>query len=328
MTFQDAIERILHVVKDQNRNPKYVPYITKSGEIPAANDPARSDYNDTTLPVRAYQIHGGVDIIYGEMVNGVLNYRGSGNPINQNVSVYSPVTGKAWNIDGTGTVIILDQYGYFHIIRHMKNINSSLSKNPEAPTQVTEGFLLGIMSNKDLTGNNPPIHVHYEITTYYSPTVERYQKIDPEAFWNNYPTDVNNGFFTLTGTYKKGNQFYGTSKNEILRGEGDESERDGGLNLNTNGLDNDTLSGGGGSDIIDGGTGNDKLFGGNSYGENKYYEIPVTGPLAQLGVLNKNAPIDTDTSTDYLIGGNGKDWLDGGKGDDYLKKQDRGQKAR
>jgi len=44
--------------------------------------------------------------------------------------------------------------------------------------------------------------------------------------------------------------------------------------------------------------------------------------------LNKNAPIDTDTSTDYLIGGNGKDWLDGGKGDDYLKKQDRGQKAR
>jgi hypothetical protein len=95
MSFQDAIEKILHVVKDQNGNPMYVPYITRSGKIPPVSDPVRSDYNDTTLPFRDYKIHGGVDIIYGEMVNGVLTYKGSGDPINQNVSVYSPVTGKA-----------------------------------------------------------------------------------------------------------------------------------------------------------------------------------------------------------------------------------------
>jgi hypothetical protein len=66
MSFQDAINRILH-----SNNPLYVPYITMSGRIPTASDTNRSDYNDTTQPVRGNLIHGGVDILYGEMVNGV-----------------------------------------------------------------------------------------------------------------------------------------------------------------------------------------------------------------------------------------------------------------
>ncbi len=317
MSFQDAINRILHVVNDGNGSPKYVPYITMSGRIPAASDTNRSDYNDTTQPDRGNLIHGGVDIIYGEIKNGTLTYIGSGASANQTVSVYSPVTGKAWNRKGTGTVFILDQYGYIHIIRHMKNINSSLSTDPDKPTQITNDnintFALGIMSNKDLTGKNPPIHVHYEITTFYTPTVQKYQKIDPEAFWDNYPTDPIKGFFTLTGTYKQGNQFFGTTKKEILRGEGDHSSYDivdGGRILNDN-SDNDTLSGGGGSDIIDGGSGNDKLFGGNEYEIGKYYSIVD-------GKLNLEASQDTDESADTLIGGMGEDYLSGGKGNDVL----------
>lgn len=34
MNFQDAIERILHVVNDGNGSPKDVPYVTGSGSIP------------------------------------------------------------------------------------------------------------------------------------------------------------------------------------------------------------------------------------------------------------------------------------------------------
>jgi hypothetical protein len=38
MSFQDAINRILHIVNDGNGNPKYVPYVTGSGSIPNIND--------------------------------------------------------------------------------------------------------------------------------------------------------------------------------------------------------------------------------------------------------------------------------------------------
>ena len=64
MSFQDAIKRILH----NENHPEYVPYITMSRKIPTATDSYRSDYNDTSF-TRKGQIHGGVDIIYGKMVN-------------------------------------------------------------------------------------------------------------------------------------------------------------------------------------------------------------------------------------------------------------------
>ena len=330
MNFQDAINKILHDVN----HPEYVPYITMSGKIPTASDTNRSDYNDTTQPVRGNLIHGGVDIIFGKMVNNELKYIGldpQKNPdasVNLNASVYSPVEGYAWRVAGTGTVIIRDHYGYYHIIRHMSNIPSTLSTNANNPTEINANnintFALGIMSNKDLTqkpGQPPPaIHVHYEITTFYDndphAAVQKYQKIDPEAFWNNYPTDPVNGFFLLSGSYKANNQFYGTSSKEILRGEGDHSSYDivdGGKILNDN-SDNDTLSGGGGSDIIDGGSGNDKLFGGNEYEIGKYYKID-SGKLIRDQLIVKE---DADESNDTLIGGMGSDYLSGGRGNDVL----------
>lgn len=150
------------------------------------------------------------------------------------------------------------------------------------------------------------IHVHYEISTFVG--ADRYQKIDPEAFWDNYPLSPD-GFFTLSGSYKIGNQFYGTSNKEILKGQGViDADYEKYWNFN----DRDTLSGGGGADIIDGGSGNDFLYGGNSYGNNLYYKIEI-GILKKKGVTE-----DAGESADTLIGGMGKDYLDGGKGNDYL----------
>ena len=301
MSFQDIILKILHVW-----NGIYYPHVTGSGSIPSVTDSVRNDYDN----IRSGNIHGGVDIIYGKRVNGTLTWIGCGpypnpNSTAANVPVYAPVLGEIV-IARDGRVSILDNNGYIHTIYHLTNVSDTL-----LGTEITEENLntlvLGTMSN---VGVND-VHVHYEITTYYEQDdIPRIQKIDPEAFWDNYPASAD-GFFTLSGSYKKGNQFYGTSQKEILRGEG-VKDADQAKYANFN--DDDTLSGGGGADIIDGGTGDDKLYGGNSYGENKYYEIKD----GKLETSPDKVKTDADDSADTLIGGMGKDWLDGGKGNDSL----------
>jgi len=297
MTFEDKMLQILHM-----KDGIYFPHVTGSGSIPNVSASVRNDYDkirsDGTF-------HGGVDIIYGKEENGTLRWIGSNTyPNNDLPSVYAPVTGEVINRSTTwGGISILGD-GYVHTIYHMKLLDLNKLKVGDL---VTAGSTeIGKMSDV----NAEAIHVHYEITTYYLPSpVARISKIDPEAFWNNYPASAD-GFFTLSGSYKIGNQFYGTTNREILKGEGVKDD-DQAKYANFN--DMDTLSGGGGSDIIDGGTGDDKLFGGNSYGKNQYYNI-VNGVLKKTPEVTE----DTDTSTDYLIGGEGKDYLDGGKGDDYL----------
>ena len=287
MTFEEIMKRILHV----ENHPEYVPYITKSGSIPSVDDPIRSDYDDisstsSTKTVYRYDskrqrtIHGGVDIIYGEMVNGKLTYIGLdpiNNPdasVNQNATVYSPVKGRViLRDDRSGKVAILDEQGYVHTFVHMKDIPVSVKYGVEIEVEAPIGVMSGMNKGKP---NAYPIHLHYEITTYVNlDSNDRQLKIDPEAFWNNYPATAD-GFFTLTGSFKKSNQFYGTSNKEILRGEG---VRDNGSAIDPS--DNDTLSGGGGKDIIDGGSGNDRLFGGNAYGDKLYYEIDEGGDIKE-----------------------------------------------
>ena len=295
MSFQDKIQIILPVLQGY-----YIPYVTKEGAVPAASDPERQDYDK----IRGANIHGGVDLLYGQMIGQTLTWLGSGASINNHPFVHAPVSGQVIKVDPSNGQVSILCNGYVHTIYHMREISV------EEGQTITEETVIGKMDG--MYGGSPtatPHHVHYEITTYLYP--DRESKIDPEAFWNN---DGTNRPFALTGSFKKGNIFYGTSNNEILEGEGKLYERDTGGAIEPS--DNDTLSGGGGSDIIDGKDGDDKLYGGNSYGKNKYYEIPVTGPLAYY--LNKHASADSDTSTDYLIGGMGKDYLDGGKGDDYL----------
>ncbi len=45
MSFQDIMEKMLHVIKGADGNDRYVPYITRSGLIPDINDPLRNDYD-------------------------------------------------------------------------------------------------------------------------------------------------------------------------------------------------------------------------------------------------------------------------------------------
>lgn len=170
MSFEDIMRKMLPVLM----NNRYFPYITKSKSIPAIDDAERNDYDrirdDGTF-------HGGVDILYYELlIDGTKKWLGSGNQPGTHPSVHAPVPGKAWNAGG-GTVKILDKDGYVHTFRHMANINTNLSTNPASPTNINESDVLGKMS--DVNAAPGAIHLHYEITTYYSPTVERYQKIDP-----------------------------------------------------------------------------------------------------------------------------------------------------
>jgi Ca2+-binding RTX toxin-like protein len=316
MSFPAIIERILHYIpsSESSDGNTYMAYVNGGNTringvltTPNVNDPGRSDYNDTTQPARGNKIHGGVDITYYKLpANNIPQHVGQQYPNVYRTPVYAPVDGvviEEPNLDWGKVSILKD--GYVHSIFHMSVI--SVNNGDTVTAGVTK---IGEMGD---IGSEGSIHVHYEITTFLWP--EKYQKIDPEAFWNNYPTDPVNGFFLLSGTYKANNEFYGTSKKEILRGEGDHLNydiRDGGTVLNNN-SDNDTLSGGGGSDIIDGGSGNDMLFGGNSYGEDRYYNIVN-------GVLKKSPQVtaDADESADTLIGGMGSDSLYGGKGNDEL----------
>ena len=328
MSFTDIMRTMLPNIRTNGID--YESYVNggSTGYAPALNNPDRSDYNDTT-PVRLPNIHGGVDIYYYQMVNNQPVSVGSTSYPNTDQNgdhppVYAFVKGTIilaqkdanGNVIRDGGVSILDEYGYVHTIYHLSAINVTVGQiitNADIAQQPR--LQLGEMGGQyQGSSTGVPYHVHYEITTFSFP--RKYQKIDPEAFWNNYPADTNNGLFTLTGTYKQGNQFFGTSNREILRGEGDGSSddvRDGGTVLDN--PDNDSLYGGGGSDIIDGGTGDDTLYGGNSYGENRYYTINiVTGELKRTPEVTE----DKDTSADTLIGGMGRDHLDGGKGDDFL----------
>ena len=329
MTFTDIMRKILPDINGID-GFTYRSYIndTVSVNPPSPLNLWRSDYNDTT-PTRKNRIHGGMDIYYYKQVSDETAVSiGSGEyPNDDHPLVYAFVTGKVKvaekdsNSKGikNGRVSILGDDGYIHTILHLNeifvNVGDVITSNDVNAAKIEErkklGRMGGILNGRDQLGD----HVHYEITTYYTPTVQKYQKIDPEAFWNNYPTDPVNGFFLLSGSYKANNQFFGTSSKEILRGEGDHENydiRDGGVILNDN-SDDDTLSGGGGSDIIDGGTGDDKLFGGNEYEIGKYYKI-------EEGELKKYPEVtqDADTSSDTLIGGMGSDYLSGGKGNDTL----------
>ena len=300
MTFEDIMRIILPVDND------YVPYVNGQGDPNDNKRPLRSDYDDP----RGSRIHGGVDINYAKVINGSLTYIGPNEYPNNHPLVYAPVSGRVIAVNPSdGRVSILCD-GYVHTILHMREIAVKRGQ------KIEEGSAIGKMDGAS-SGNYDkfPHHVHYEITTYYSPTVSRESKIDPEAFWNNYGT---NGRFALTGSFKKSNVFYGTLNDETIKGEGEVSERDRGAAIDES--DNDRLSGGGGSDIIYGGGGNDTLYGGNAYntlkgGQNQYYII-------QNGILKRTeaqgVQDDADWSTDYLIGGTGKDYLDGGKGDDHL----------
>ena len=322
MTFEEVMQMILQPFTGED-GFYYAPFVNGGGDTDDYKLSSRNDYDrirdDGTF-------HGGVDFYYYKEVNdqpvsvGSTGYpntytNGDHPPVYAFVAgtVISAQTDKNEKVIKDGGVSILDVYGYVHTIYHLSAIYVKEGQQI-TDDDIGEDLELGKMGGQ-LKGNSKgvPYHVHYEITTFLYPP-KKYQKIDPEAFWNNYPVDPANGFFTLTGSYKVGNQFYGTSNKEILRGEG---VKDNDQYIMVNGQpkyssekDNDTLSGGGGSDIIDGGSGNDFLYGGNSDGENEYYNI-VDGILY-------DAETDADESNDTLIGGMGKDYLDGGKGNDYL----------
>jgi len=317
MTFQDIVRIILPDLE----NGTYKAYVNGAGNVLDDKRVKRSDYDDisstsSTKIVYRYDsqrqrtIHGGVDIYYYKMNNGVPQLIGSGTypNTNPNPEVHAPVSGKVIFVSlpsGDGCVSILDENGYIHTFYHMSGI--TVQNLQEVKVNDVIGHMDGMDNgNPDAYGN----HVHYEITTYLLPP-DRQRKINPEAFWNNYPADTNNGFFTLTGSYKKENIFYGTAKNEIIRGEELAVDADYETAVLFKEGDNDQLFGGGGKDIIDGGSGNDKLFGGNEYEIGKYYSIVD-------GKLNLKATSDADTSNDTLIGGMGSDYLDGGKGNDVL----------
>ena len=250
-------------------------------------------------------LHGGVDFYYWNS-DGTPITDGTENtpppsklpPNSTAPSVYSPVKGTVkYTLEDEGSVYILGDDGYMHVIRHMSE--ASIIKNVST---VNVGTKLGEMAGRgDDSDTTYAAHVHYDISTYYTPTAPKESRIDPEYFWNNYLVGDK---YWLVGASIASNTFYGTDKNEILMGEAPGS-------ANVNNSDNDVLSGGGGADILDGGSGDDTLFGGYEYSGDTYYSI-------KNGVLDRKASGDTDASEDILIGGTGNDALDGGDGNDEL----------
>lgn len=210
MTFEDIMLQILHV-----KDGIYYPHVTGYRSIPSVSDSVRNDYDKIRSDG---SFHGGVDIIYGRN-NGWIGSGVFPNTVEANVPVYAPASGKVVNRSTLwGGISILDRDGcYIHTIYHMQLLPLTELKVGD---DVTMGFHeIGKMSKVGPV-SGIDVHVHYEITTYYLPSpVAKISKIDPEAFWNNYPTSTD-GFYTLTGSYKIGNQFYGTSNKEILRGAG------------------------------------------------------------------------------------------------------------
>ena len=196
MSFQDIMLKILPELEDG----KYKPYVNGGGNLSVLNDfklPIRSDYDDVRTRTNGTKyIHGGVDIYYYKIENGAPIFLGPTNqPENKHPRVYAPVSGTVLYAN-EGSVSIMDAHGYIHTIMHMSDIPTDIKTAADNRTSIVEGVEIGKMNNTGLQAPNNHIHVHYEITTHLN-VGERSRKINPEAFWNNYPTDTNSGYFTV-----------------------------------------------------------------------------------------------------------------------------------
>ena len=295
MSFREAMYRILQPI-----------YSVSDGKLYVPNDYSGYVRNDEV------SFHGGVDFHYynsdltplrdGEGTLPSELYPNTSKEGQPQPILYSPVDGQVlYKGAKEGSLYILDENGYVHTIRHM-NWDSLTREFVSTYVEAGETPIGRMQGRDDYDDDGIAYHVHYEVSTFFRDEKwgieSKEHRFDPVFFWNS------DGKW-LVGASVQSNVFYGTQNNEVLIGEADPVK--GGAGSST---DNDLLCGGGGVDIINGGGGNDTLFGGFSDGENEYYSL-VNGVLSY-------ASNDTDTSTDYLIGGDGEDTLEGGKGDDKL----------
>ena len=157
----------------------------QGGFVPGVNGGVGWRYNPDTGK-RTY--HAGVDFNYHYPDDSKLGQQGfnlAKPPVDSPVEGIVTRIGKDTTGKFDGTVVITDQYGAEHVIRHLDAFNENLTKDANGNYIVNAGDNIGTMgrrgdANKDgIAGEEyDQYHVHYEVLINGKP-------VDPMQYWDN-----------------------------------------------------------------------------------------------------------------------------------------------